>query len=186
MKIWIIIYPFMPQPQICRTKLFINTIKCWICNFSKEMKRPSVLLIKGLGEREWKYDWKKSLFSFCNSLHTVGQACINFIRTDGSYTGTSTRALAHTNMFTKHRHGERERERERETCKCDEWANASMLCKCLYTLVSIHVKEQASFYKMLNLFFTCKKLSVHKLQLIHDLFFYDETWYYFISTEILI
>lgn len=77
------------QPQICRTNLFINKIKYWICNFSKEMKRPSVLLIRGLGEREWKYDWKKSLFSFCSSLHTVGRACINFIRTDGSYTGTS-------------------------------------------------------------------------------------------------
>ena len=183
----------MPQPQICRTKLFINTIKCWICNFSKEMKRPSVLLIKGLGEREWKYDWKKSLFSFCSSLHTVGQACINFIRTDGSYTGTSKYTCTCTyKHVTKHRHGhteiesKRERERGRETCKCDEWPNACMLCKCLYTLVSIHVKEQASFYKMLNLFFTCKKLSVHKLQLIHDLFFYDETWYYFISTEILI
>lgn len=62
-------------------------------------------------------------------------------------------------------------QRERETCKCDEGANACMLCKCLYTLVSIHVKEQASFYKMLNLFFTCKKHSVHKLQLIYDLFF---------------
>ena len=95
---------------------------------------------------------------------------------DHTQAQVSTRALAHTNMFTKHRHGHREREIERETCKCDEWANACMLCKCLYTLVSIHVKEQASFYKMLNLFFTCKKLSVHKLQLIHDLFFFFLWW----------
>ena len=33
---------------------------------------------------------------------------------DHTQAQVSTRALAHTNMFTKHRHGHRERERERE------------------------------------------------------------------------
>ena len=56
---------FNPRPQ-GKKKKFTE------CKFSKKWKGQSVLLIKGLREKEWKYVWKKSLFSFCSSFHTAG------------------------------------------------------------------------------------------------------------------
>lgn len=58
------------------------------------------------------------------------------------------------------RNKEWERRRGERTCECDERPNACMLRKRLYALVSTHVKEQASLYKVLNLFFPCKNHSV--------------------------